>query len=210
MRTGNNVHQRKDGRFEARYIKARDKNGQIQYGYCYGQTYEEAEQKRSKIVYKPPIIKELNLLILGAGSYGEEVLELVQSLRLFRKISFLDDDISKTNTLGMCDDSGRFSDEYTVAIPAVGNNTLRAKWMQRLINEGFIIPKLIHPAAVVSSNATIGIGTVVCAGATIGAGAVIGMGSIISSGSTIDRYAVVKDWTLIDCGEVVSSHGLRR
>lgn len=41
---GENIYQRKDGRWEGRYCKGRD-NGKIQYGYVYAGTYEEARDK---------------------------------------------------------------------------------------------------------------------------------------------------------------------
>lgn len=40
-----NIHLRKDGRYEARYIKGRDKEGRAVYGFCYAKTYEEAREK---------------------------------------------------------------------------------------------------------------------------------------------------------------------
>ena len=45
MSKGENIFKRKDGRWEARYIKARDAAGKIKYGYCYGKTYREAKDK---------------------------------------------------------------------------------------------------------------------------------------------------------------------
>ena len=48
MRTGDNIRQRIDGRFEARYIKGRSDEGRAVYGYCYGKTPEEASQKREE------------------------------------------------------------------------------------------------------------------------------------------------------------------
>ena len=42
---GENIYKRKDGRWEARYIKSRDEVGRIKYGYCYGKTYREAKAK---------------------------------------------------------------------------------------------------------------------------------------------------------------------
>ncbi len=45
MAKGENIFRRKDGRWEARYIKERDLNGKIRYGYCYGKTYREAKEK---------------------------------------------------------------------------------------------------------------------------------------------------------------------
>lgn len=45
MAKGENIFKRKDGRWEARYVKGRDKNGKIKYGFCYGKTYAEAKAK---------------------------------------------------------------------------------------------------------------------------------------------------------------------
>lgn len=42
---GENIYKRKDGRWEGRYIKSRDFNGKVRYGYIYGKTYSEAKQK---------------------------------------------------------------------------------------------------------------------------------------------------------------------
>ena len=45
MATGENIFKRKDGRWEARYIKGYDLAGKIIYGFCYGKTYREAKEK---------------------------------------------------------------------------------------------------------------------------------------------------------------------
>ena len=44
-RTGENIYKRKDGRWEARYIKYYDGNGKAKYGYVYGHSYAEAKSK---------------------------------------------------------------------------------------------------------------------------------------------------------------------
>ena len=44
-RRGENIHKRKDGRWEARYIKGRQKNGKAIYGYLYAKTYRDVKQK---------------------------------------------------------------------------------------------------------------------------------------------------------------------
>ncbi len=44
-RKGENIFKRKDGRWEARYIKGRELSGRIRYGFCYGRTYREAKEK---------------------------------------------------------------------------------------------------------------------------------------------------------------------
>lgn len=48
MARGENVFKRKDGRYEARYIKGRRADGRPLYGFCYGRTYEEAKGKADR------------------------------------------------------------------------------------------------------------------------------------------------------------------
>lgn len=45
MSKGENIFKRKDGRWEARYVKGREFSGKIRYGFCYGKTYKEAKEK---------------------------------------------------------------------------------------------------------------------------------------------------------------------
>lgn len=42
---GENIYKRKDGRWEARYIKSYSPDGKARYGYCYGKSYYEAKTK---------------------------------------------------------------------------------------------------------------------------------------------------------------------
>ncbi len=48
MAKGENIFKRKDGRWEARYIKGRELSGKIKYGFCYGKTYQDAKEKVTK------------------------------------------------------------------------------------------------------------------------------------------------------------------
>lgn len=201
MRTGGNIRQRADGRFEARYIKGRNEAGRAVYGYCYGRTLEEAARKREEALRWAVSARELNLLILGAGSHGQEVWELAESLRVFRKIAFLDD--AKPGVLGPCERLGQYMERYPVAIPAVGDRAVRMRWMGELAAAGFILPVLIHPSATVSPSAEVDSGTVICARAVIGAGAKVGRGCIISSGATLDRGVVISDGSHVPCGQAI-------
>lgn len=203
MRTGSQVRLRADGRYEARYVKGRDPSGRAVYASCYGRTYEEAAAKRAEALRRNVRVRELRLLILGAGSHGQEVRELAQRLNVFREIGFLDDDAAKAGTLGPCSGLERWVEAWPAAIPAVGDRALRMRWLGELAEAGFVLPVLVHPDATVSSSAALGYGTVVCARAAVGSGAEIGPGCIISSAATIDRYVVLPPGTHVDCGQVV-------
>lgn len=51
---GENIRKRKDGRWEARYIKWQDADGKIHYGSLYGKSYNEVKEKRRKKLQKHP------------------------------------------------------------------------------------------------------------------------------------------------------------
>ena len=53
-RKGENIRKRKDGRWEARYIKWRDADGKIHYGSLYGKSYNEVKEKRRKKIAETP------------------------------------------------------------------------------------------------------------------------------------------------------------
>ena len=62
----------------------------------------------------------MNLLILGAGSHGHSVKEIAESLRMFQKISFLDDKITREDIIGKCSDALKYKEEYPCALVAMG------------------------------------------------------------------------------------------
>ena len=46
---GENIFKRKDGRYEARYVKERDQYNRIlKYGFIYGRTYSEVKLKKEE------------------------------------------------------------------------------------------------------------------------------------------------------------------
>lgn len=49
-RRGENIYKRRDGRWEARYIYAKDLNGKAKYKYLYGKTYREAKEKLCDLI----------------------------------------------------------------------------------------------------------------------------------------------------------------
>lgn len=79
-RRGENIYKRRDGRWEARYIKGYAVSGKIQYGFCYGKTYKEAkdkvEQKKAALRNGVPFSTETDRHKLQ--QYCDEWLQLQQ------------------------------------------------------------------------------------------------------------------------------------
>lgn len=134
----------------------------------------------------------MNLLILGAGGFGCEVYEMAAESGVFRLIAFLDDNSDDERCIGKTADYPRFVGEFQCAIPAIGNNPLRLKWVNDLKAAGYRVPTLIHPTAYVSPSARIREGTVVQPHANVMTGAKIGEGCIINVGSIVDHDATIE------------------
>ena len=145
----------------------------------------------------------MKLLILGACRHVQVINEIAHLSGQYNKISFLDD--RSENAIGILNDYKKFVDEYEHAFVAMGNVQLRKEWQEKLIDYGFVIPALLHSAAVISSNANIGLGSAVMAGAIIQPNAEIEDGCIISAGAIVDHDACVGEYSHINAGVVVPS-----
>ena len=199
------VYKRNDNRWEARYIKSYHQDGRPLLGSVYGKTREEAIRKRKIVLGETNIEKtpsRLNLLILGAGSHGRDVKEIAQTLRVFHKISFLDDTATGEDIIGKCKDALNFQNEYTCAFVAIGDNKKRKKWTQFLKERNFLIPSIIAPSATISPDAKIGEGVAILPQSTISE-SVIGDFCILAPNSVVNNGARVGSFSRIDCGGIV-------
>ena len=149
-----------------------------------------------------------NLLILGAGGHGRVVKEIAESMRIFHKIDFLDDNPEFDGSIGICSDNKKFVSTYKFAFPAFGNKKMRMNFMEELMENGFEIPTLIHPTAFVSTSAFVDIGTVIGANAIVNTNSKIGEGCILSVGAIIDHDVIIGGGCHIDCGAIVKSNSV--
>lgn len=204
------VYKRSDGRWEARYKKGIGADGRAKYGAVYGSSKAEVIKKREEIAPSPQKVvypEGLNLLILGAGSHGRDIMEIAESLHIFNKISFLDDNAVGENIIGKCSDAASLRSEYPCGFVAIGDNKKRRKLAKYLKAHHFLIPKLISPTATISSNAGIGEGTVIMSQANIGA-CNVGDFCIIAQGSNINTDSIIESYSMVDCGAIVSRGGV--
>lgn len=145
-----------------------------------------------------------NLLILGAGGHGRVVKEVAEAMGVFEKIDFLDDDSELA--IGKLSDNEELLGKYSYAFPAFGDSELRMKWIEKLEENCYTIPGLIHPTAFISPSASVYPGTVVEAKAMVNTNVVIEKGCIIGLGAIVDHDSFIGFGCHIDCGAIVKAH----
>lgn len=144
-----------------------------------------------------------NLLIIGAGQFGQVTKEIAESLEIFNKIDFLDD--NNDLAIGKIDDYKKYIKKYNRAIVAIGNAKYRKKLLED-IEKLYNIDSIISPFAYVSDTSKIGKGSIVEPTAFINANSEIGNGCIICAGSIINHNAKVGDYCHINCGAIIKSN----
>ena len=200
------VYQRKNGIWEARYKKGKSPEGKTLYGTVYGATEEEAIARRMEhLGYDPDemnVSPEMNLLILGAGIHGHDVREIAESLRIFKKISFLDDNIKGEDIIDKCENVALYRNKYPCAFVAIGDNEARKRYAEILKANKFLLPSLVSLGANVSAKAKIGEGTVILSQATVNE-AEIGDFCIIDLNGVVNSGSRVGDYVRVDCGSII-------
>ena len=143
------------------------------------------------------------LMILGAGGHGRVVAEIAQLSGKYTDIAFLDDKVPEASFpypyIGKCEEFVDYLTDYDFFI-AIGNAAIRRRLQIEVEEAGGRIITLIHPAAIISKDVTIGKGTVIMAGAIVNTGAKIGNGVILNTASSVDHDCIVEDFCHVSVG----------
>lgn len=152
------------------------------------------------------------LIVLGAGGHGRSVAEavLLSQTSNFKVAGFIDDSWPTKNQvwgipiLGDTSDLHQYLSHAKNAIVAIGNNKLRESLQSRLIEVGFTILTVIHPQAIVSPSAKIGLGCTIMAGAIVGTESQLGDGVIVNSGAVVDHHCEIGDYGHLGVGTAMA------
>lgn len=166
-----------------------------------------------------------NLLILGAGQYGQMAAEIAQEMGIFTKIAFLDDSFSAchperneaissstchpersvSGVEGSLADLPKFAAEFRYGFVAIGNPELRRRLTEQLLSNGITPAILVHPAAYVSPSAQLQKGCCIEPNATVQTGATLGTATFVASGAVVRHNATINEYCHIDCNAVVQT-----
>ena len=146
-----------------------------------------------------------NLIIIGTGGHGKDVLDTVNEICEWEKIAFLDDKNESypelgIKTIGRICDAQKFVNEFEYAFVAIGKNDIRLELIKHIKELGYKIPTLIHPKAIISKSVVISEGSIVLAGAVINTFAKLGIGAIVNIASSIGHESILEDGVQVSPG----------
>lgn len=156
------------------------------------------------------MLKDRVLLILGAGGYGLAVAEAAELSGQWQNIVFADDSwpvmqqVSVYNIVSNIVNLHQLDTVNIQTIVAVGNNSLRCQWQQTLLALGLELTSVIHPQAVISPTAQIGLGVSIMAGCVVGSKTMINDGVILNIGTLLDHDVVIEQFAHLSVGVKVA------
>lgn len=140
-----------------------------------------------------------NVIVIGAGGHGKVIADIILQSG-DEVVGFLDDHPTLGRTvlgrpvLGTIAEAGRYLAHGCEFVLAIGNNEIRRSLARRLILPYYTA---VHPRAIIASEVSLGVGTVVMAGAIVNPGAVIGRHCILNSGCIVEHDNQIADYVHI-------------
>ena len=159
------------------------------------------------------MIEREKIFVFGAGGHAKVVIDAIEREGRQAIAWVCDDAVEKLGTQVMGYQIVRGRDDLLVrkaesgaGVVAIGDNGDRMKIASWLVERGFRLAVVVHPAATLGRDVDIGEGTVVMAGCVINTGASIGRNVIVNTGATIDHDCQIADGVHIGPGSHLCGH----
>lgn len=153
------------------------------------------------------------VVLIGSGQHARVVMYNMKVQGKYEVACFLDADKNKVgkkyeNYLieGTYNDAEDIRKKYNTNkfFIAFGNMRYRKKVFEEFVNNGWEAVNIIHPDAVISTDAKLGRGILIECGCLITPNPVIGDNVVINTGSQVNHDNIVKDHVYIASGVVLS------
>ncbi len=158
------------------------------------------------------------ILLIGGGGHCRSVLDSLFELKCFEDIGIIDSKdlhYPDVSVVGTDDDLPELIEkgwkEAFITVGSIGNTCIRRRLYQYVKNQGFILPAIIDPSAIVARNVIVEEGVYIGKKATINTGTRICTGAIINTGAIIEHDCFVDEFSHISpgailCGQVRIGH----
>ncbi len=151
----------------------------------------------------------MRMAILGASGHGKVIADMALLLG-YADVIFFDDAWPRKSCVGrwpIMGDTETLLDtitDFDAVFVGIGNNRFRLEKYATLMANGVPLVSLVHPTAVVSNFAQIGMGSLICAGAVISVDATLGNAIIVNTSATVDHDCRLADGVHIAPGANLS------
>lgn len=157
-----------------------------------------------------------DLVIIGTGGHGREVLDVVEALAdagtAYRVLGFLDDAperhasiVRGLRVLGPISWLESVSAaERPQAFIGIGNGALRRRVAGRLAAMGVTSPSLVHPRATVTRHARLEPGVLIAAGAVLTSSITVGAHSHVNVGASVSHDCSIGQFCIVQMGARLS------
>lgn len=159
------------------------------------------------------------LVVIGAGGFGREVLDVVAAVNaaapepVWGLLGVADDQPSDENLSRLAATSTAFLGDVDTAVRnhggasfvvGIGAPAVRRRIADSAEASGWKAAILIHPAATVGSQVSIGPGTIICAGARVTTNIAIGRHCHLDTNVTVGHDSVLGDFVRLNPGSSIS------
>lgn len=160
-----------------------------------------------------------DIVVIGAGGFGRETLDVIEAVNAdagaprWRVLGVVDDAPAPIHLerlaargyrhLGGVDAAERVLSTAFVVV-AIGAPAVRARVAAHLEATGATSATLVHPRAVLGSEVTVGVGSVVCAGVQVSTNVRLGRRVHLNPGAIVGHDTVLEDDVSVNPGAVLS------
>lgn len=155
------------------------------------------------------------LVIIGAGGHGRELLDVVEALNtcrpMFEMLGFLDDVADQraplarraAKIIGPVSALATFDAAYVIGL-GDGRSRRRVDALGR--QSGRSAATLVHPAASLGSDVSLGAGSVICAGARVTTNVRLGRHVHVNINATVSHDCTLGDFATVSPGVTISGN----
>jgi len=150
---------------------------------------------------------EREILLIGGGGHCKVVIDAIRKSGKFKIYGIIDPKLRVNETIlgvkvlgkdRMIPGLSKRGLKYAfVSIGSIGDCRARKRIDALLRREGFKLPVIVHPKAIIASDVEFGAGTFVAAGAIVNPGVRTGRNTIINTCSSVDHDCIIGDFVHI-------------
>lgn len=151
--------------------------------------------------------KHKTLIIIGAGGHGKVCIDVAEQMSVWSEIKLIDDmqkgQVLGKEIIGNTDSITQHHVENNDFFVAVGNNYIRKKIFEKIVELGGNIVNLISPHAVLSQYLSMGVGNLFMPLCVLNANVKIGNGNIINTAVVIEHDSKIKNFNHLSPKSVI-------